>query len=113
MPPYLFFIEHRPFSRHREPLVTPEKPVRQRYAENEREDWTRVIHVVRGDRQERREWQPNEDEKEEADCEGVDNESPSAKSKGSPSWYLSAYLCDEERRDDLEIGHVEGEVVEG
>lgn len=108
----LFFIEGRPFRWHREALVTPKEPVNQRRTKNESKNRSGVVHVVPSDWQIWREWEPDDDEDEKADRVEVDSQSPLSKGEGSPSRFIPADLVDEERSHDLEIRHVEGEVVE-
>ena len=93
--------------------MSPNEPIRNRSTEHKCKDRPCVIHVVRSHREERRERQPDKNEQQEADCAKVDSVAPAAEGEGAPSSDFAAELCDEERGDDLEVGHVEGEVVEG
>jgi len=92
--------------------MAPKRPINQRCAKHNPKYRPCVVHIIRSNRQVRREGQPNNDEKEEADSEDVDGVSPSTEGERSPDWDFSADLCDEEGRDDLEVRHVEGEIVE-
>ena len=112
-PPHLLLVKNRPISRNRKPLVPPNKPINHRRAKHNPKYRPRIIHIVRSDWQVRRERQPNEDEQKKADREDIDGVSPSAEGKRSPGWYFAADLRNEEGGDNLEVGHVEGEVVEG
>ena len=93
--------------------MPPDKPIPHCRTKHYPEDRPRVIHILRRDRQKRRERQPNDNENQKYHREDVYRVSEAAESEGSPSRDLSADFGDEEGGDDLQVGHVEGEVVEG
>lgn len=83
--------------------MTPEKPIDKRRTENEKKDWSRIIHVFSRDRQVRWERQPDDDEDKEAHGVDVDGISPSSKRERTPGRLASSDLVDEERSHDLEV----------
>jgi hypothetical protein len=93
--------------------MPPEEPIRNRSTKHNPKDRPGIIHIICCDWQERRERQPDQNENQEADCESIDSVPPRAEGEGSPGCDFAAEFGKEEGGDDLQVGHVEGEVVEG
>jgi hypothetical protein len=92
--------------------MPPQEPIRHSSTQNKSKYRSSIVHIVCSDREKWRERQPDEDEDKEADRKGVDSVAPAAEGEGSPGCDFTAEFGDEEGGDDLQVGHVEGQVVE-
>lgn len=102
-----------PLNRHRKPLMPIHEPIRDRANNYGREDRARVVHVILGDGQERREGHPSYHVQQVAERQDVEWDTEAAELERPVARCRTPDLADEHEEDREDVRDVEGEGLEG